>query len=290
MSAFTPLPPDWCPTGADNDGSTAFHPPSTKEILLEEISKTVGPDAIEAVTPTEELIEPPEVEAAPPTDFIPPCATQRPTPIALQEAPVAIMVGMEDHCPRWEPGSVIKYAVFEKGFKTPQDAKYAADHLHLAAQKWNECNIGVTFEWVPLIEDATFALAHGGDNGNALAQAFFPNPADLEWLLVYNAAFSMKYWKLNMWKVFAHELGHVLGLRHEFAMDVGVDGQTKEKKKAFQLGPRDPDSVMTYKPTAPEISEADITSTRAFYALQGSPDGSIPPMVGMTKVLDFTPM
>ncbi|KAK0716309.1 hypothetical protein B0H67DRAFT_601548 [Lasiosphaeris hirsuta] len=137
-------------------------------------------------------------------------------------------------------------------------------------------NVGVTFEWVPLAQDATFVLYHGGSNGGTLASAFFPNAKDLNYLLVYNAAFSLKDWKENMWKIFTHELGHVLGLRHEFAMDTNpTTGKEFEVQKAVQLGARNPDS------------RSGIDSTREFYALRDYAHGN-PPRVVSTDISDYT--
>ncbi|KAF2014385.1 zincin [Aaosphaeria arxii CBS 175.79] len=200
------------------------------------------------------------------------------------------MVGLDNECPRWSPGSVIRWSAWRQGFKTDEDAAFAADHLNMAAEKWNSLNIGVTFEWVPLAKDATFVLCHGGSHGGALAQAFFPNANDLNYLLVYNPAFSLKGWKENMWKVFTHELGHVLGLRHEFAMD--INPQTRavfETEKAVQLGDRNPNSVMVYGRKPPEIQQSDIDSTKAFYAMVDDAEGN-PPRIGLTDIRDYSPM
>lgn len=73
--------------------------------------------------------------------------------------------------------------------------------------------------------------------------------------------------KPYMWQYFLHELGHVLGLRHEFAPQEGG---------AVQLGPRDPFSVMNYRSEPPMITESDIASTRKFYAIPGGNIGNVP--------------
>ena len=200
------------------------------------------------------------------------------------------MVSLNHECPRWVPGSTLKWVVIKEGFKTPDDAGYAAQHLNLACEKWNELDVGVKFEWIKNPADASFALWHGGSQGNVLASAFFPNPNDMSMMLVYNAAFAMPKWKANLWKVFLHELGHVLGLRHEFALDTDPQtGEVNEAFKAVQLGPRNKNSVMTYSRDPPEIQPSDVESTRAFYALKGDDKGNLP-MVGLTEVQDYEPM
>ncbi|KAK2035712.1 hypothetical protein LZ31DRAFT_589640 [Colletotrichum somersetense] len=165
---------------------------------------------------------------------------------------------------------IILDEITEEGFKTPADADYAAAHLNMACQKWNDLD--------------------GYKNG-VLASAFFPNPNELSNMMVYNKAFPMPKWKENMWKIFTHELGHVLGLRHEFALDLDTEtGKPREDIKALQLGPSNINSVMTYRRTnPPEIQDTDFQSIRAFYALRGDDKGSAP-KVGSTPVEDYYPM
>lgn len=277
--------------------TTSASEPTTKEIIFDQIVEVIGEHALDTVSPKPTPTTPPTVPIPPPAaddDFVPPCITQNPIPKALRNTKNknlgSIMVGLNHECPRWVPGSVLRWVVVKEGFKTPADADYAAQHLNMACQKWNELAVGVTFEWVKNPADATFALWHGGSQGNVLASAFFPNPNDMSMMMVYNAAFAMPKWKANLWKVFMHELGHVLGLRHEFALDADPGtGETKEAFKAVQLGPRNEKSVMTYSREPPEIQESDVASTRAFYALKEDDKGN-PPMVGLTAVQDYEPM
>lgn len=197
------------------------------------------------------------------------CVTQLNPP---QFSPAAIMVGLFETIPRWKLGSVINFATYSEGYPSPGDAIYAAKSLIAAAEIWNGHNVGVTFKWVPAIDDAAFVLAYGGPQGGTLARAFFPSNAQLETLYVYEYAFNKtpqpatKRGTFNNYdiltKVFLHELGHVLGLRHEFAMKPGPSGRVEGG--AILIGTANEDSIMSYQ-FPPEIQDSDIKDTRAFY-------------------------
>ncbi|RFN43883.1 putative matrix metalloproteinase-11 protein [Fusarium flagelliforme] len=269
--------------------------PTTKDILLDAVERAAGADVLETVKPTDAPKIDQDGKDIKITE-IPLCITQRPIPPALQAAMdqdrsmLSIVVGLHDHIPRWVPGSVVKWAAWVKGFRSQADADYAAQQMNVAAQAWNDANIGVTFEWVPEAKDATFVLTHGGAMGSVLAEAFFPNSQDLNYVFVYSYAFT-KDWKKSMSNVFAHELGHVLGLRHEFAIGDVRDRMTasREGKDAVRIDAPNEKSVMNYRAEPPEIQQSDIDSTRKFYSMTEDAAGELP-QIGGTKIIDYTPL
>ncbi len=166
----------------------------------------------------------------------------------------------------WKSKSVIKFVVHGAGFPNPDDAVYAAHQLNAGAKMWNDVDIGVTFEWVERLEDAAFVLAYGGNDGGTLARAFFPNTSDLSTMFVYSRAFDADTVSYQS-NIFAHELGHVLGLRHEFAQKEGG---------SVIFGDENEVSVMSYE-FPPEIQESDIENTRKLYKVQhGKKIGGFP--------------
>jgi hypothetical protein len=187
------------------------------------------------------------------------------------------MVGLESEVPRWEPGSVVRWAAWQRGYDSPADATHAAAHLKQAAEAWNKADVGVNFEFVSLAKDANFVLSHGGDKGNVLASAYFPNQKGLNFLQVYSLAFRPDLRK-GLWKVFTHELGHVLGLRHEFAMD-----PERFEGNAVKVGEDNPLSVMNYRKELPELQQSDIDATQRFYRL---PVGTL---LSTTSIVDYAP-
>lgn len=180
----------------------------------------------------------------------------------------SIVVGVGRTIPRWKPGSTVNYATYADDYTSTDDAIYAANALIAAADEWNAVDFGVTFRWVPNLDDAAFVLAYGGDKGTVLASAFFPNTDALNTLWVYSFAFdktpntsprgTFKNYEI-MRNVFLHELGHVLGLRHEFAIE-------QEGEGAVRLFSTDKESVMAYE-FPPQIQESDKRDLRAFYKL-----------------------
>jgi hypothetical protein len=193
------------------------------------------------------------------------CVTQRTPP---QSSPAAIMVGLFQEISRWKLGSVINCATYAEGYPAPGDAIYAAKCLIEAAEIWNSIKVGVTFKWVPNIEDAAFVLAYGGVLNTVLASAFFPSGSPLETMYVYEYGFDKtehtskrgKFTNYGIMKnAFVHELGHVLGLRHEFAMKP----ETFEGG-AIVIGTANAESVMSYV-FPPQLQKSDIEDTRSFY-------------------------
>lgn len=258
----------------------ASNEPSSLEILLNDAASALGENALETIPPPESAsIDIPQLAAELPE--VPSCITQLPVPQNLEGDPSAIMIGLEKQIPRWVPGSTVRWTAWRMGYQSQEDADYASYQMDVATKVWNDANVGVTFEHVQLAKDANFALCHGGAMGSVLASAYFPNEKDLNFVYVYSMAFS-RSWKQNMWSVFVHELGHVLGLRHEFAMDLNETGKVREGT-AHQLGEKNPLSVMNYRREPPQLQPSDISSTQEFYKLENGFE------FNGTPIVDFEP-
>jgi hypothetical protein len=187
------------------------------------------------------------------------CMTERFDPSSV----ASILVGLFTEIPRWRPGSTVNFAAYAGGYPQPGDAEFAALRLWEAAQQWNSYDLGVTFAWVGKLEDATFVLEYGGKKGTVLASAFFPNSLPLNTMFVYELALSSKDKYRGMLKnIFLHELGHTLGLRHEFALD-----PERYEGGAVVYGSKNYRSVMAYE-FPPQVQPSDVTDIKRFYELK----------------------
>lgn len=200
------------------------------------------------------------------------CTTQTSMLVPSSKGILELEVGLGGQVPRWKKGSVVNWAAYSGGYPSPNHATFAAHRLNEAAQIWNRILGGrVTFKWVSKVDDAAFVLGYGGNNGTVLARAYFPNSAALNGLIVYQRAFGPG--NINfLTNIFLHELGHILGFRHEFAAQEGQN---------VRFGPANPFSVMSYK-FPPKIQPSDEDTARKFYDFTG-------PKIGPYPIVDYVP-
>ncbi|CEF76351.1 hypothetical protein FGSG_08092 [Fusarium graminearum PH-1] len=198
------------------------------------------------------------------------CSTQRgeePTLAALpssQPNVPSIVVGYQAVIPRWSGSpnnpTILRWYLNASTFPDEEEANFAAVALNQAAREWNNVNFGVAVQQTTNKNEANFNLIFKKKSHieGLLAYAFFPGQKPMNIVVM---AFGMDLpHRLQLKNTFLHELGHVFGLRHEFAIE-------KEQKGAQLWSVPNEDSVMAYKP-APQIQESDMTGIRTFYGLQ----------------------
>ncbi|KAM6484992.1 hypothetical protein HDV62DRAFT_353796 [Trichoderma sp. SZMC 28011] len=170
-----------------------------------------------------------------------------------------VRVGKGDHIPRWRRNSTLSYFVHNESFPTPADAICVREAMQKAACMWG--GIGAAFQEIDCRDSATFVVEyHPRECRTVYARAFFPDELPSE-LLVYNLALSNATFLAN---ILAHELGHILGLRHEFA----DDDKQERKLRCVLFGKKNPRSIMDYYKDLGQlqVSEQDLRELEEFYA------------------------
>jgi Pregnancy-associated plasma protein-A len=174
-----------------------------------------------------------------------------------KQSPAAVVIGWNGRIDIWSPQATVNYVVNRSGLSVEQ-AGMMGWQFALAHSAWNAAGVGVTFNLVSNPDDAAFEVVFGGHSDIASAMAFFPNTDVLSRILVYDNWFTADETFRN--KVALHELGHTLGLRHEFAPE------TEQGTGAVVFGPRDEFSIMTYNFDRNFLSNNDVCGTKALYA------------------------
>lgn len=190
----------------------------------------------------------------------------------LQDSLRSIYVGENGTAHRFVRGSVITFNINHGSFPNPRYAKHATKSLEKAADAWNWGDFGVSFQRVPDDRPAVFQLSYSEEDGGDprwLAQAFFPYRVRREkqpQLRVLPSAFEQANYN-RIVNILCHELGHVLGLRHQFA-------QTDPRElhmSSVRIGEDDVSSVMNYFTDLSLlcIQKSDFDGVREFYAFDG---------------------
>ena len=208
-----------------------------------------------------------------------------------------IVLGVGNIVPRWDTSkgpTNLKWFLKAETFPSPAEAQFSAQALDKAAADWNEYKIGVTFSQTTNKAQANFFLVYEVNTDatkGVFASAFFPNQSDQD-VKVFKYALEPAN-RDNLKAFLLHELGHVFGLRHEFAVEGDFSGGSlnilnwnwPEGQGAVQFMNKNPDSVMSYR-LPPKIQPSDVEGLRAFYKLKGGQpvDGKSGP-----PVTDYVP-
>jgi len=197
-----------------------------------------------------------------------------------------LVIGDGPIIPRWVPGTKLQYFVIREGFPNDDDFKYSAQAFQEACKEWNDINFGAHISPTNDRKVANFVVKYykppppppGKKPNRTIASAFFPNA--VEDVLVYDFTLVTPKWRAILKNSFLHEIGHIIGLRHEHAIVADTHGNGPEKSKAHQFGVKNPISVMSYEDKN-EIQESDKEDVIAFYKLANHT------MIDDTPITDF---
>lgn len=170
----------------------------------------------------------------------------------------AELVGMteDDKILRWAPGLALTYAVLRRTFTIGGEAGYrlAVESMKQATADWAE-TCGVNFSHKPELDDsdglrpegALFVVREFDAGGEFIASAFFPNDPVHRRRILIDPSFYSPGLRFDKAGVLRHELGHVLGFRHEQIRSEAPPGCPDEDTYGtINLGDYDPRSVMHY--------------------------------------------
>lgn len=153
---------------------------------------------------------------------------------------------------RWKPGTILSYRVVRSTFPTEEQYRTVVENLKAATGDW-ERTCGIDFQHradldgVPGTDLAgcLFVVHMFDAGGSVIASAFFPSdPPDRRHMLIDPSYFRTSFDKVG---VLRHELGHVLGFRHEHIRNEAPPVCPNEPLWDTQvLSAYDPKSVMHY--------------------------------------------
>jgi hypothetical protein len=179
---------------------------------------------------------------------------------------------------RWAPGVQLSYCVLRSTFADRSQYRTVRENMVEATRNWEQ-TCGVKFQYKQNLDDSRTVTPPGvlftvrgiDAAGRFVAAAFFPtDPANRRRMLIDPSYFNTSFNKVG---VLRHELGHVLGFRHEHIRSgapAACPGESLEG--TINLTDYDPQSVMHYfcggvgrEDLA--ITEVDKEGSRKIYGL-----------------------
>jgi hypothetical protein len=179
----------------------------------------------------------------------------------------------------WPPENrSLTYAIDRRSFASQADYDTIVTNMSAAAAAWvnicpNECRLRMDhraeFDDDPKLGVVTFIVTYSPNETRFIAVSFFPNdPIYKRYLIIAPSYFTTPFDKVG---VLRHEIGHILGYRHEHIL--GVPGCYWEDNNWKALTSYDRRSVMHYfcgggGMLELELSDTDKTGHKALYQLR----------------------
>lgn len=172
-----------------------------------------------------------------------------------------LCIGEDREIPRWCSGSEIPYIIRTESFRTPGAAALVASAMAEAISTFWGNIIDVNFKQVGRDDPATFQIEYmesHSSHPDAYAISFLPT-TQASSLVVYRKALEHPNYLVN---ILAHELGHILGLRHEFAIE------REGFLPSVRFGSKNHESIMNYFDhlSKLQVGKQDREEVAAFYA------------------------
>ncbi len=154
---------------------------------------------------------------------------------------------------KWDDDHILKYSISRNTFRSRHEYEMVKSNLKSAIEEWEAtCNVRFyhdeakdNLNIIQPTSDLTFVVLGFDAKGEFIASAFFPYYSiERRRVLVDPTYFTTKYDKVG---VFRHELGHVLGFRHEHIREEApLDCQGESRSGTVNETVYDSKSVMHY--------------------------------------------
>lgn len=181
---------------------------------------------------------------------------------------------------RWPPGFKLTYTVLKPTFASAEHYDKVVAGMAASANAWGEA-CGVAFEHLDELDESRTVTPEGVlftvrflDAGGAfIASAFFPNDPPARRRVLIDPSFFSEDLTFDTTGVLRHELGHVLGFRHEhIRTGAPPDCPDEETTNTIDLTQYDPRSVMHYfcgelGSRTLEITELDKEGAQKVYGM-----------------------
>ena len=181
---------------------------------------------------------------------------------------------------RWPPGLKLTYCVLKSTFLSPDQYDKVKTAMAAAATAWEQA-CGVEFEHLAELDESPtispegvlFTVRFLDAGGTFIASAFFPNDPPGRRRVLIDPSFFGEKLTFDTTGVLRHELGHVLGFRHEhIRTGAPPDCPDEETKDTIDLTKYDPRSVMHYfcgdlGSKTLEITELDKEGAQKVYGM-----------------------
>jgi hypothetical protein len=161
---------------------------------------------------------------------------------------------------RWKPGMDLGYCVLQQSFLDEAHYEMVRENMIAATEAW-EAVCGITFDYREehddhtnvsavandIADDLVFTVRNFDSQGQFIAAAFFPTYPPARRKIYIDPSYYHPDLGYDKAGVLRHELGHVLGFRHEHIRSGAPPGCPDEPMyDTVTAGDYDPDSVMHY--------------------------------------------
>ncbi|MDT8306782.1 MAG: matrixin family metalloprotease [Anaerolineae bacterium] len=197
--------------------------------------------------------------------------------IHVERQPLVGIVDDEERIIRWERGLDLTYTVRRETFPSAAMYEIVVDAMLIATADWED-TCAVTFRHLVEADNGAavdppplFEVMHFDTRGEIVASAFFPSHPQERRRVLIDPSFFEPDLGFSREGVLRHELGHVLGFRHEHIRSMAPALCPDETLgNTIDLTDYDPQSVMHYfcgGVGSPEllITEVDRQGARQVY-------------------------